>query len=52
MTREVISSLEPLPSSKRMRSSGKIGVKFSKRILLRARSGVSKLTESTLSKAK
>ena len=52
ITRAVMSSLEPLPISRRMRSSGKIGVRFSKRILLRAFSGCSKLISSTFNRAK
>ena len=52
MTRAVKSSLEPLPNSKRILLSGKSGVKFSKRILLREFSGLSKLTVSTFRRAK
>ena len=51
-TRAVKSSVEPLPRSIRKRLLACNGVKFSKRILLRAFSGLSKLTSFTLRRAK
>ncbi|CSI73833.1 Uncharacterised protein [Vibrio cholerae] len=47
-----MSSVEPLPRSITIRSLACRGVKFSKRILLRALSGRSSFTVFTLSNAK
>ena len=52
MIRAVRSSVLPLPCSRVKRDWGKSGVRFSKRILLRAFSGRSRLSWSTLSSAK
>ncbi len=51
-TRAVMSSLLPLPRSIRKRSFACSGVRFSKRILVREFSGLSKLTSFTFNKAK